>query len=226
MVEGRINPQRDLWNKQHQGRGGGGPEGTILKGVPNDSAVMLATVLLRGSLILEIGSANGRDARRFAEWGHFVDCFDFSQVGLSQLCDLSEEEGYLDQISTYCYDISCGKLPESRRKYDAFFARSSLHLNDIALNQLADDITSRLKRNAFIIIEGKSPRDPKIIRSKDVGNGLVIDDDGHLRRVWDETSMINLATLHGWKVQQICELHEEAPEPNKYNHMMRLAAVV
>lgn len=226
MTERYINPQRDLWNKQHEGRGGGGGlEGTLLKGVPNDAAVMLASVLLRNSYILEIGSANGRDARRFAEWSHFVDCIDFSEVALMQLHNLADEEDCLDQITSYHYDIACGSLPNlGTKKYDAFFARSSLHLDDKALDLLMQNVTTRLNRNAFIIIEGKSPRDPKIKRSKDIGGNLVIDDEGHVRRVWDEKSMQQLAKRHGWKVQQICELQEESPYG--YNSMMRLAAVV
>lgn len=228
MTERPINPQRYLWDKQHILRGrGGGPEGTVLKGIPNDSAVMLASVLLRGSNILEVGSANGRDARRFAEWRHYVDCIDFSDEALSQLRELVDEEGYFDRVTGFQHDISCGTLPNliQKRKYDAFFARSALHLHDNALDIFAHNITKVLKKNAFIIIEGKSPRDPKIMNSRNIGGGLVMDDEGHLRRVWDARSMEALAKRHGWKVQQICELREELPD-DKYNCMMRLAAVV
>ena len=224
--ESYINSQQALWDRQHYERGGGGGnEGTILKHVPNDGAVMLASVLLRGSHILEIGSANGRDARRFAEWRHFVDCIDFSEVALMQLHELADEEGAFDQITSHHHNISRGNLPHlGTKKYDALFARSSLHLDDASLDRLAYNITERLKRNAFIIIEGKSPFDPKIMRSRDIGGGLVVDAEGHVRRVWDEKSMVNLARRQGWKVQQIVELQEEVPYG--YNSMMRLAAVV
>ncbi len=41
-----------------------------------------------------------------------------------------------------------------------------------------------LKDGGYIMIEGKNLLDPKIQKSKTVADNLVLDSDGHLRRIW------------------------------------------
>ena len=216
--------QRQLWDNQHMLRGGDtGIEATLLRYTPNDAAVILASALLSPSLIFEVGSANGRDARFLAALGHRVDCIDFSDVALTQLRRLAEDEEVAVRITTYCHDIAQGTLPElTDGIYDAFYARSALHVCDDALDLLATQVSIKLKPQGLVIIEGKSPRDSKILGSDCMGNGLVCDQEGHIRRVWDEKTMLDLIGKHGWTLIQITEQVDKGPYG--CNSMMRLAA--
>lgn len=221
-----FESQKQLWDCQHARRGTRGPEATLLKDVPNDAAVLLASALGSGSRILEAGSANGRDARFWAGLGHKVDCIDFSEEALRQLSELAQEEGVNHLLTLHCHDIACGSLPQSLNgsRYDAFYARSALHLGDNQLFQFADEVTGRLHRGGFVVIEGKSPADHKIARSTPLVDGLVCDCDGHIRRVWTQEGIQQLAGRNGWDIVVLDELREEAPYG--CNSMMRVIAKV
>lgn len=218
--------QKKLWDCQHAVRGMIGPEATLLRHTPNDAAVLLASALCSPSHILEAGSANGRDARFWGKLGHKVDCIDFSDEALRQLTLLAGEEGVAHLLTPYQHDISSGTLPPvlNGAKYDAFYARSALHLEDEHLDRLADAVTSRMHPGGFIVIEGKGPHDYKIERSMPVGEGIVCDSDGHIRRVWTKNNMETLARGKGWDVVRLDEIYEEAPYG--CNMMMRLIARV
>ncbi len=213
--------QADLWNRQHAERGVVGPEGTSLLHVPNDAAIYLASILPPSSRILEIGSANGRDARYWASLNsHEVHCVDFSSVALDQMMQLAAEQNITHLITPHCHDVACGTLPPSLPadlKYSAFYARSALHLGDESMNKLAEEITTRINPNGIILIEGKSPNDSKIKKSQHVENNLVIDEHGHLRRIWTPEYMIELAKRVGW---EICDIFEYADHGGSSRSMM------
>jgi hypothetical protein len=217
------NPQRRLWDEQHARRNTAGPEGTQLRDIPTPAALHLASLLSPRSRVLEVGSANGRDARTWANLGHSVDCIDFSTVALRQLEELAKEQGISALINTHCHDVSDGSLPSSipdSVKFNAFFARSALTISDQALDLLAENVTKRTLPGGVIMIEGRSPNDPKIQRS--VINGNMADDSGHLRRVYTVDNMTALAQKFGWKVEQILENQEGGFESPL--HMLRLVA--
>ena len=59
--------QQQLWDRQHAERGStNGPEGNGLVDIPNKSGILFANMLQPGSVIAEVGTANGRDARYWA----------------------------------------------------------------------------------------------------------------------------------------------------------------
>jgi len=222
-----IPNQRLLWEKQHAIRGLNGHEAGALCYEPNDAAVILASVLNPGSRILEYGSANGRDARWWASLGLYVDCVDFSEEALRQLMCLAQEQNVDQQLFLHWHDIANGTLPPNlspTKKFHAFYARSALHMADQPLYRLMDQVTKRILRNGLIVIEGKGQNDRKIARSQGIGNGLVCDLDGHLRRVWTEESMEQLAVTNGWRILGLDEQHEQASYG--CNSMLRLIAQV
>jgi len=69
---------------------------------------------------------------------------------------------------------------------DAVYARSSLHISDLELEKLLAQAISMLKKDGYIMIEGKNFLDPKIKASRTVADNLVMDEEGHLRRIWDK----------------------------------------
>jgi SAM-dependent methyltransferase len=217
------NCQSILWGEQHSQRNISGPEGTFLRDVPTPPGYDLISLIPQNSRILEIGSANGRDARFWAKNGHNVDCIDFSKEALDQLEVLAIDQNISDKITTHLYDVSDGLLPSTlpaNTFYDAFFARSSLTINDEALFSLTQNITKRMKPNGIILIEGRSPLDPKIIRSKIDGN--MADDNGHFRRIYTGENMTQLSLKNGWTIEQISENIETGFESPL--HMLRLVA--
>lgn len=204
-----ITDQKKLWDAQHFQRGTEGEEGTGLLNVPNEAAVHLDARLARGSVIFEVGSANGRDARFWARKGHSVIATDFSKVALTQLEAIAKEQGVDKNIETVEYDLNCGRLPiRAPRFIDAFYARSALHISDEAMHGLGREINRVAKRGAVIMVEGKTETDPKIRRSADLGNGLVVDYDGHLRRSFTEEFMEEFAERAGWSIDDMRKFEE------------------
>jgi hypothetical protein len=207
-----LTDQQLLWDSQHAERGGqSGLEGDLLVDTPNDSGVLLGQLVRPRAIIAEIGSANGRDARYWAQNGHRVRCLDFSRVALSQLVEHTERQGLRDFISPIHFDANDGKLPEEVGAIDAFYARSALHVDDETLMSLLDDVDNHLQKDGVVLIEGKSTADRKIARSMDLGNGLAVDpeENGHVRRVWTPESLENICSAFGWTALQQETVGEE-----------------
>jgi hypothetical protein len=197
-----LTGQQDLWDAQHAMRGAvGGLEGDHLVDVPNDAAVMFGELIGADSVIAEVGSANGRDARYWALQGHQVHCLDFSQVALGQLAQHAERQGVSDRIKPVYFDANNGRLPEEvDGALNGFYARSALHVGDKTLFSLLSGVNDRLEPESIILIEGKGPDDEKIARSVDIGDGLVSDplENGHVRRVWTPESFGAICGTFGW----------------------------
>jgi len=206
-ISNREVDQQQLWNFQHAQRGTEGPEGTELCNIPNDSAIEFIHQLKDKSVILEVGSANGRDARFWAMEGHRVYALDFSQVALDQLNKLAIIQNVQSLIIPLLWNIADGQLPLSqlKDKIDGFYARSALHVGDNEMIQIAEQLNTVLKPGGRILIEGKGPNDKKIKRSQMVDRNLAIDveEDGHLRRVWTEEFIGQLCGIVGWDIVSI-----------------------
>jgi SAM-dependent methyltransferase len=202
-----IPDQVELWDIQHCIRGNWGPEGLLLQNVPNDSAVEFETVLPRQTTILEVGSANGRDARYWASKGHTVYALDFSQVALEQLKQLAIAQQVDQLIVPLIWNIAEGKLPLNMlpQSIFAFYARSALHIGDDEMILLAEQIDRILVPGGKILIEGKASKDRKILRSRKIGKGLAVDDEenGHLRRVWNVDFVEFICSEMRWSIIKI-----------------------
>lgn len=206
-----IPDQRDLWNVQH-GTRGVSLEGGDLAFTPNKSAVEFADKLKPGSTILEVGCANGRDARYWATLGHKVLAMDFSEIALKQLQSLAAQQGVGDRVTPILWDAATGCLPPSEmpERVDAFYARSSLHVNDTTLYDLAFAIDRRIAEGGVLFIEGKGPNDEKIARSEYVGRNMVVDqfEGGHLRRVWTCAFARRLCGTMKWDILELADNRE------------------
>lgn len=210
--ENPIVNQQALWDAQHAKRGVEFECGTSLKFTPNDAAVVFAERLPCSARILEIGSANGRDARYWASLGHSVIATDFSSTALEQLKAISCEQGVLDKITPVLWDVGGGGLPvEDSASIDAFYARSALHVDDCTMLKLADHLNRILVPDGLILIEGKGPNDKKIQRSYHVGNGTAVDHEegGHLRRIWTAEFTKDMCHKFRWNILELKEVEEE-----------------
>jgi|GEM_PF-1082784 len=197
--------QRDLWNTQHATRGASSIESEELTFAPNEVAVLLHECLAPASRIMEVGAANGRDARYWASKGHTVMALDFSDVALLQLQEIAREQGVLDKIDAKEWDICDGDLPPTDGPIDAFYARSALHIDDTTMMGLAVNIDTILSPGGYIVIEGKGPKNDKIARSTQIGGNLVVDpfENGHLRRVWTTDFTKEMCNKMGWNILEI-----------------------
>ena len=83
---------------------------------------------------------------------------------------------------------------------DAIYARSSLHLDDEDLNNLFIKLLPNLKIGGYLMIEGKTSDDFKIKRSNAIAPNLVVDFDGHIRRVWDKEYVEMVCQKFGLKL--------------------------
>lgn len=193
--------QKLFWDAQHQKRGTIGEEGNSHANVPNASARAFLTYLPNKARILELGCANGRDARWFAAQGHQVVAVDFSPVALAQMMQIAKDQRVDKSIYPLEHDFSTGMLPIMPvNTFDAFYSRSSLHACEDNLHCLMAQVTAMLKPGALILIEGKDEGDPKIRRSIPVRENLVVnwDDGGHVRRVWSAQYLSYLCSMFSW----------------------------
>lgn len=207
-----IPDQIKLWNEQHATRGLKLESSSTYKFTPNTSAVEFESQLNPHSTILEIGSANGRDARFWASQYHEVYALDFSNVALDQLKLFAMEQGIEEFVIPILWDIRCGNLPTHclPEKVDGLYARSALHVDNTAMFSLAFNADSLLKPGAIIYIEGKGHNDKKIARSQSLGNGLFIDykEKGHVRRAWTGKFARKLCDTIGWHIMDLQERYE------------------
>lgn len=207
-----IPDQTKLWNDQHLLRGSQGAEFDILKDTPNSSAIVFTKYLNQNpSTILEIGCANGRDARYWASLGHNVICADFSPIALDQLNQIAEIQGVKNYLRPILHDIRTGKLPDvGDTPIHGFYSRSSLHIDDETMISVAQEINNKLASHGPILIEGKSDQDHKIKRSVPVNENLVVDhfENGHLRRVWTKNFLLKMCDTFKWQVQYLKEKRE------------------
>ncbi len=203
--------QQFFWDKQHKDRGIQGHEGNDLKFTPNSLAVELQNILPPSSNILEIGCANGRDARFFAMHGHTVVGIDISKVALTQMMNLAKQQGCDTHITPIHHDISQG-LPTLRAlSFDCFYARSSLHIDNEQMLSLAKMLNFLLKDFGFIAIEGKGEDDLSIKQSEVLADNLVVDwtEGGHLRRIWTNEFCASLAQLCSLEIVTLKEIKDE-----------------
>lgn len=175
--------QRSLWNEQHVRRR---KEHKDIANIPNVFAVKCLGYLPEGAKVLELGAASGRDARYFSrEKNCQVLALDFSLPALQHLKEDSVEDGSVDFIEPINADIKHIPL-RGKDMLDAVYARSSLHVNDRELEKILGQLVQMLKSGGYLMIEGKTLVDPKIKASRLVADNLVLDKEGHLRRVWDK----------------------------------------
>jgi SAM-dependent methyltransferase len=207
-----IPNQVDLWNNQHMNRGTTGPEANVLRDKPNETAIIFTNYLNQNpSNILEIGCANGRDARYWASLGHTVVCADFSPVALDQLDRIAKEQGIRDSLKPILHDVNTGKLPETGDlPLHGFYSRSALHINDEKMMSIAKEIDNKIIKGGAILIEGKGDQDHKIKRGVFVDSNLIVDhfENGHIRRVWTKNFVLNMCNNFNWKIKSLEERQE------------------
>lgn len=182
MKEGIISQQK-LWDAQHHRRR---PEHRDVANVPNQFAKKCLGYIPEGGRVLDVGAASGRDSRFFVrEKNCEVFALDFSVVALQHLQEDAVVDGSTDFITPLHTDIQSMPVlgPET---LDAIYARSSLHISDPELVTFLEKALKMLKVDGYLMIEGKNLLDPKIQRSRIVADNLVLDSDGHLRRIWEK----------------------------------------
>lgn len=178
-----LASQKNLWDTQHQRRR---LEHKDIADKPNEFANECLKYIPNGAMVLELGSASGRDARFFArEKKCKVFALDFSLTALSHLQEDALADGSTDFVQPINADINHIPLL-GNNILDAIYARSSLHISDSDLEGLLTKALDMLKTGGHLMIEGKIQQDPKIQNSESVANNLATDSFGHLRRIWNE----------------------------------------
>ncbi len=183
--------QKKYWNGQHKDRE---KEHQNLESTPNEFAKKCLSYIKRGGKILEIGVANGRDARYFIrENNNIVVGVDISTEAIRQLLKVATANGTVDKILPIVADAQdVPKLLDDQEYYDAFYARSALHLDDDQIIPFLGYVVSHLNEDGVVLVQGKPKEDFKITRSVEVGKNCYEDVDGHIRRMWSEEDIVAL----------------------------------
>ncbi|MEX2563832.1 MAG: class I SAM-dependent methyltransferase [Candidatus Paceibacterota bacterium] len=179
--------------------------------VPNPLATDLQEILPARSKILEVGCSSGRDARYFASHGHFIVAMDFSKNALKRMMDHARKQGIDVQITPVHKNVAEGLPDFQADSIDCFYSRSSLHVDDDTMVQLAKKISLYTKKGGIIAIEGRTENDTPILESEDIGDGLAINwkQGGHLRRIWRKDFCIQLAKDLSWEIITLEDRHDD-----------------
>ncbi len=196
----RFDDQKKLWEMQHESRK---TESREIENIPNLFAKRCAELLPEDALIVEIGAANGRDARFFArEKNSKVVAADFSLNALKQLREASERDGTTEKVFPVVADARELPLGNSQ-SVDAIYSRSALHITDAELDHFFEECMRLLKDGGYIMIEGKTEEDTKMAKSKEIKPHLYENGGGHLRRLWNEEIIYDLIERHGLSLIEI-----------------------
>jgi cyclopropane fatty-acyl-phospholipid synthase-like methyltransferase len=186
----KIN-QQEYWDEQYKKRE---QECLAIEKEPNEFAKNCLQYIKRGGKVLEIGVANGRDARYFVrENKNRIIGVDISTEAIRQLINLAVADGTIDNILPVVADAKeVPELLKDQEYYDAFYSRSALHLDDEKIVPFFEYLISHLNKDGVIMIEGKPKEDFKVERSVEVGKNCYEDVDGHIRRAWSEEDIKSL----------------------------------
>ena len=223
--------QQQLWDELHALRDSDGNlVGRSLVDEPNELAINLGERLVDGSSIVEVGCANGRDARYWAlHKGMLVHALDFSQAAIDQLRELAEDQGVGLLIQAGLFDASEDSLPVDIDSQDAFYARSSLHVTSYRLTHLLRETHNVLHLGGIVAIEGKHIEDPKIKRSisLDPDDPFLLSDPlegGHIRRAWEPEYTRHILKMVGFEITDL-EVINEHPTHGEPSVFTRVIAV-
>lgn len=199
----RLNiNQQEYWDNQHKKRK---QEFIELEQKPSDFAKKCLNYINPGAKILEIGIANGRDARYFIRNNkNIVFGVDISKEAISQLIVAANKDNTINNIFPTVADVN--KIPElfkDRERFDIFYSRSSLHLDDTQLIIFFKYLIPNINQNGKIMIEGKTKEDFKINRSFEIGKNCYEDLDGHIRRVWSKENIESLCDTFNLNIIEI-----------------------
>ena len=191
MPEKFNRAQQEYWDEQHKKRE---EEHREIENEPNEFAKNCLKYIKHGGKVLEIGVANGRDARYFArENQNKVVGVDISTEAIRQLISVAVADGTIDRILPVVADAR--EVPEllgDQEYYDAFYSRSALHLDDEEIVPFLKYIASHLNKDGVVMIEGKHKEDIKIEKSLVVGKNCYEAVDGHIRRARSEDNIKSL----------------------------------
>lgn len=202
MSEKFNTNQREYWDKQHKNRE---QEFCELEQEPNEFAKNCLRYIKHGGRILEIGVANGRDARYFIRENHnTIVGVDISTEAIRQLIDAAIKDKTIGNILPVVADArEVPELLNDQEYYDAFYARSALHLDDDQLVSFFRYLISHLNKDGVIMIEGKPKEDFKIKRSMEIGKNCYEDVDGHIRRVWSSQDIEQLCDMFNLEILEV-----------------------
>jgi hypothetical protein len=106
---------------------------------------------------------------------------------------------------------------ESGNHLDGFYARSSLHVDNETMAHFFQALGPWIRSWTKFLIEGKTTKDSKIQRSKEVSPWLYADpeENGHLRHWWSHENVTQLAETMRWNIDAIGIRKEPSPgSPN------------
>jgi len=195
-----VVDQRALWEEQHARRSS---EHQQLIDVPSNFAKIGALYLPDTGIVLEIGAGNGRDARFLANGSRIVYASDFSTNAIAQTNDANKVLGADGRVIPVLADAKDLPLKDIGVPFDAVYARSSLHLSDDELENTFTLIYQYLKDGGYIMVEGKNDSDPKMLRSQQISPNLLVDEVGHIRRLWVQRNIEELQHKFGFRILEI-----------------------
>ena len=110
--------------------------------------------------ILELGAGQGRDSLFFAREGFDVTVLDYSDAGLREIQNKSEQQGVFGKISKVCHDVR-RPLPFEPATFDAVYSHMlyCMALTTAELTALSDEIHRILKRGGLNLFTARTKQD-------------------------------------------------------------------
>jgi SAM-dependent methyltransferase len=130
----------EFWDRKYRGN--------TRQGGPHDLADELNKDLAPRSTVLELGCGDGRDAVGLAEAGHDVVACDFSDTALHQFAADAERLG----VEQRKLDLAALPYPFAAGRFDAVYARLSLHYFPVAVTRAVFTEIARVLRPSGVFL--------------------------------------------------------------------------
>jgi len=196
MLENTAN-NNDYWNNFYKN------SDMELIHAPSSFAIFCKeNYIKKQSVIVEIGSGNGRDSFYFAKLGHKVHAIDLSQEAVHL-----EQTIINQQIKNNIFLINDNFITYNYTKIsnvDIFYSRFTMHtINEKEESILLEKIYSALKIGGEYFIEARTINDPLINKGKKISQNEMYTD--HYRRFLDSNTFLKKCLKLGFQLQYFTE---------------------
>lgn len=128
---------------------------------PNELLQLVVNDIPARSEILDLGSAQGKDALYLASLGFIVTAVDKSRTGHDQL-EFIIKENKIQNIVAICEDISNFEI--KKEKYFIINTQNTLHFLEKEKSlRIIEDIKNKLPKNGFAVISLFTTEDPSFL---------------------------------------------------------------
>ena len=179
---------------------------------PSELAESVLPILQREKVrdVVELGCGQGRDTWFFARNGFFVTAMDYSETGICQLRDRTNNMGLGSHVKGQVHDVRDG-LPFPDASVDAIYSHMlmCMELSDEDLDLIMKESKRVLRRGGLKIFSVRNDHDPHYGKFDPAGKDMWKNPLGLVVRFYTKAQLEEMAK--GWDIVHIKEFEDGSP---------------